>query len=348
MANVEIREIDLGHGTRGLVLENAHLAVTILPDKGADIHAITHKGTGIDPMWKSPWGFRRPGTVATASTSGIAWLETYAGGWQELFPNAGTGLTHHGAELPVHGEASLIGWEWEPLASGDGTRLSTRLFRSPFSLERVIRLDPDAPVLIVEGKATNHGREAIEYMWGHHPAFGAPFLDGDCRIFSNATALHADPNGPGPLLDAGATYDWPMAGRPGQEFDVARVPDEGEPRSLMAYLAGFPGDTAWAAVVNQRLRFGIGMAWSTADYPYGWLWEELHGSSGYPWYGQVYALAIEPNTSYPGGMAEVLVTTKTHRVMEPGATHTNRLVVSLFDDTAAVAGIDDAGRVTKG
>jgi hypothetical protein len=40
-------------------------------------------------------------------------------------------------------------------------------------------------------------------------------------------------------------------------------------------------------------------------------------------------MAIEPATSYPGGLANVLATTKTHRILEPGQTVTNALEIVL-------------------
>jgi hypothetical protein len=36
------------------------LEVTVLPDKGADIYAITDLGSGIDPLFKAPWGLQPP------------------------------------------------------------------------------------------------------------------------------------------------------------------------------------------------------------------------------------------------------------------------------------------------
>ena len=138
--SISAREVDLRLGAKGVVLENEHLAVVVWPEKGSDILSIRHKGKDFDPMWVSPWGVRSPHAVQTAPNSHVAWMDAYAGGWQELFPNGGASCIHHGAELPFHGEASMSPWEWEVLP--DGVRFFVRLVRSPFTLERTMRLSP--------------------------------------------------------------------------------------------------------------------------------------------------------------------------------------------------------------
>lgn len=328
--SVSVREIDLGRGVRGLEIENDQISVVVTPDKGADILSTRHKKADFDPMWKSQWGVRRPGALATAPNSQTAWMEAYAGGWQELFPNGGTALTLHGVELPFHGEASVSAWEWEEIENG--VRFFLRLVRSPFVLERRMTLTPGEATLVVEGRAENKGRIPIEYMWSHHPAFGAPFLSGDCVIETNATKLIADPGSPGKLLRAGVTYDWPLVQFEGSTIDLSRVPGEDEVRGLMAYLAEFADEEAWYAIVNrgngQRLTF----SWPRADFPFAWLWQEMHATLTGPNYGESYTMAIEPATSWPGGLANVMERTQTHRTLRPGEIATNRLTLALSVD----------------
>src|SRR5580658_9147951 len=78
---------EIAPGVHALTLRNAHLEVTVLPDKGADIYALVHRPTGVDVMFKSPWGLRAPGLWPAAATSMERWLEAYGGGWQLLLPN---------------------------------------------------------------------------------------------------------------------------------------------------------------------------------------------------------------------------------------------------------------------
>src|SRR5688500_18064505 len=166
-----VRETTLARAVPGLILENDVISVTVLPQKGADIYELVSKPDGIDVLWKSPWGLLPPGGVHLAADSATAWLEAYEGGWQEIFPNGGTANTYRGVELNFHGEVSLASWDYE-IAEQDAAaevRLATRLRRSPFAIERSMRVEAGKPVLFIGERVTNHGREDLEAMWGHHP-----------------------------------------------------------------------------------------------------------------------------------------------------------------------------------
>ncbi|MGH2616359.1 MAG: DUF4432 family protein, partial [Thermomicrobiales bacterium] len=205
-------------GVSALIIENDMIAATVLPGKGADIYALVSKPHAIDVLWKSPWGLHPPGGVHSAADSATAWLEAYEGGWQEIFPNGGSANTYRGVELNFHGEASLAAWEYAITEHGGEAaevRLSTRLRRSPFLIERTMRVEAGRPVLQFSERITNQGRDDLEAMWGHHPAYGPPFLSGACRIDTNARTVHADDVIGGPLnpLTKGATFTWPHGAR---------------------------------------------------------------------------------------------------------------------------------------
>src|SRR5579871_3783269 len=144
---------------RAITLQNDLLSVTVLVDKGADIYRLEHTGTGIDVLWKTPWGVREPGSgIAPPPNSEVAWLEHYPGGWQVLFPNGGNACTYQGVELPFHGEASAIPWAITSLAATSEEAqlgLAARLHRSPFRIERTLSLRDGDPMLILEETVTN-------------------------------------------------------------------------------------------------------------------------------------------------------------------------------------------------
>ena len=113
-----------------------------------------------------------------------AWLEAYAGGWQVLFPNGGFANTYKGVELGYHGEASMKAWDYEIVSDSEEkieVRLFLRLSRSPFSIERWMSLFAGSPILHIRERVTNHAGEAMDCMWSHHPAYGAPFLSEHCH-----------------------------------------------------------------------------------------------------------------------------------------------------------------------
>jgi len=78
-----VSEQTIGGGHKAVTIENELLAITVLPEKGADIYRWIYKPRDMDVLWKSPWGLRHPrGMIATTSTTEEAWLEHYEGGWQ--------------------------------------------------------------------------------------------------------------------------------------------------------------------------------------------------------------------------------------------------------------------------
>jgi hypothetical protein len=342
---------------RSLIIENPFLQAVVLPDKGGDIHRLIYKPQEIDVLWKTPWGLKRPGSGVPSTYQSVgAWMEAYPGGWQEIFPNGGGPCTYKGAELGFHGEASMTTWDYKftappPDADAAELHLRTRLARSPFRIERLLRVEADKPVLTIRQRITNEGDEPMDYMWGHHPAYGEPFLSGDCRIDINARTLLSDDEHDPPFnpLALNTKYAWPRVERDGKQTDLSRVPPRGEPRALYGYFQDFePGGASWYAITNQKLGFGVGMIWPTEVFPYAWFWQELSASSGYPWYRAAHTMAIEPFTSYPGqGLLKVMEKTRTQKVLKPAENVEVELKFVFFDSTTGVQQINAEGSVVQ-
>ena len=337
-------------GVPMLTLSNGLISVTVLPEKGADIYALTYEPLAVDILWKSPLGLRGPHEGRFAADSVTAWMEQYEGGWQECFPNGGDPCTYQGLELSFHGEASLLPWQLsvsEESPEAVDVAFSVRLYRSPFSLTRQMRLEAGSPTLHLREMITNHAGEPMEFMWGHHPAYGPPFISEATRLQTNARSFRADtedlPHNP---LEPGSTHDWPWASaRDGRPCDLSAVPRE--PRALLGYLSDFDGPP-WYALLNPQLGLGVGWAWSAETFPYLWLWQELSASGGYPFYKRTYTMAVEPWSSYPAhGLANVIRTTGTQLHLAAGATCSAQLAVSLFPIALgqSVDGVDAHGRV---
>jgi hypothetical protein len=331
-------------------IENELLAATILVDKGADIYELIYKPKGVDVLWKSPWGLKEPGRgVHSAVTSLAAWLENYGGGWQEIFPSGGGPCTYKGVELNFHGEASTTVWDYEIRQSGAEAaevHLRARLYRSPFRLERTIRVEAGQPQLILQERLSNEAGEAMDFMWGHHPAFGPPFLSQACRIDIGAATFVADDSYAGTAnpLEPDRRYRWPWAEKDGRVTDMSRLPDHHTPRDILAYFTDF--EAGWYGLTNTELGFGVGLVWPTAIFPYAWFWQEMHGSAGFPWYKRAYVMAIEPFSSYPGqGLATVMAKTKSHRTLQPGETVTAELRAVFYESTGGIERIESDGTV---
>ena len=346
-----ITEEVLGRHLRAITLSNDLISTTVLVDKGADIYRLSYLPAGVDVLWKAPWGLREPGSgFAPTVHSEVAWMEHYAGGWQVLFPNAGNACTYKGVELPFHGEASTLPWQAEILASGPShvsIRLSVRLFRSPFHLERTMTITEGSPSLTLAERITNESAEPLAAMWVHHPAFGAPFLTPACHIDTGAKTISADAayDTPGGRVLPGGRWIWPHATtRSGEPVDLSLVPEQGD---AMLYLSDFTD--GWCAITNPDLGFGLALIWPCELFPYAWFWQEFSSSSGYPWYSRGHTMAIEPASSIPGlGLQHVIENTGNHLNFAPGATKEFTLSAVFFPASASerVAHVSPTGVVS--
>jgi galactose mutarotase-like enzyme len=343
--------VDPTQPLRPLVLENDVLSATILLDKGADIYRLVYKPKQLDVLWKTPWGLKRSGPgVPSATESTAMWLEAYPGGWQEIFPNGGASCTYKNAELNMHGEASMTSWDWQIIHEGGAqaeVKLTTRLARSPFRIERTMRVAAGTSVLAIDERITNEGDESMPYMWGHHPAFGEPFLNEHCRIDLDAKSIRADdaydpPNNP-MHLDRG--YAWPNVERDGRSTDLSCVPPKSQPSACLGYLHDFK--SGWYGITNTALGFGVGLTWPVEVFPYAWLWRELSSSSGYPWYRAAHTMAIEPFTTIPGQGLATAMKQGTHRTLEPGASVAARIQAVFYESQTGISGINADGSVNQ-
>jgi hypothetical protein len=329
----------------------------VIPDKGADIHALVQRASGIDVLWKSPQGLRAPGHGRLASDSATAWLEQYAGGWQEILPNGGDACQHNGVELSFHGESTILPWQYTILdAVGDhiAVEFKVRLYRSPFTIRRRMSLNAGRPALLLEETVTNWGADPAALMWGHHPAFGAPFVGTGARLWCSAQRVLVDDSYDPPLnpYAPGTQSSWPYAWRKdGSTADLSEMPGEDERRDSLIYLLDM-GQPPWYALTNPTQGIGVGLAWTPDVFGCLWLWQEVHATRGFPWYGQACTVAVEPWSSYPGfGLTKVIDTTHTHLTIPAGGSLDARLCCVVFDvraDGPAVTGVTLDGTVRFG
>lgn len=322
------------------MLESEDLTVSLLPEKGSDITTVVDRRSGVNVLFKSPWGARPAPWSGTSSME--RWIAAYPGGWQLLLPNGGDECMHEGARLGYHGEAAVV--PWDVLEHGaDRATLQTSLTTAPIAVRRELVIA--GPVLRLTETVTNNSPEPFECMWSHHPAFGAPFVDASCRLSIGCRTLVADDRAPGTILEPGSRHEWPIAtAADGSSIDLRQVPGPGAARAILAYCEDF--DEPYFAITNPTLNLGVGFRWPAERFPKAWLWQEIHSGSGWPWYRRAYVVAVEPASTIPGqGWATA------HARGERGvrfAPHESVEVVVemvLFHDSRDVAGIDSGGRV---
>ena len=282
------------NGHTAFWLENEHLKVCVFPTKGADIYDIVYAPDEIDFLMKTPWGLKPPDERPPAD-----FLENYEGGWQELFPNPGDAADYDGVEIPFHGEAALLAWDYE-ITGENEARLWVDCQRTPFRLERRMRLHANEPVLEIQGSVSNLSNKTQEFLWGQHVVLGGRFLEGGCRMETPAkTILTPDVlyEPETAKLAPGQREPWPHAltRNPGERYDLREIPGPESRWHDDIYLLGL--SRGEVIVTNPKLRLGFHLKWDAQLFPCLVNWRPLGGADMPPLTG-IYGLGIEPWTSH--------------------------------------------------
>jgi galactose mutarotase-like enzyme len=319
-----------------VTIANDLVSALVLVDQGADIHALVFRPLGVDVLWKPSRPPREPGVgPPTTGDSLTQWIDYYRGGWNLIFPNFGSAVTHRGAPLEFHGEAARIPWTLGEVESTDArasVELEVVLLRSPFRIRRVISVDAGEPVLSVMETVTNESEEPMECMWAHHPAFGPPLIAAECTIETDARLVESDDSYhvPGNDLPTGHAWPWPQVRNTrGEEVDLSKIPPPGSRHSRVLYLKDF-GHPRFS-LTNRAIGLGIEISWEGNVFPYANFWQETGGGTGYPFFGQAYVMAIEPSSSFPAqGLLAVMNKTQTHLTFAPGEEKTTVVRAKFF------------------
>ncbi len=337
------------HGYAMVTLENRFLRVTIAAGKGTDIIEFLYKLLDVDFMWRSYAGLRdRRNVQPSIANPNGSFIDLYAGGWQEMLPNAGTECKYKGAALGVHGEVCLLPWRYDIVENTPdeiAVRFGTRTLRTPFYVEKTLTLNAEQPVLRIDEIVRNEADEPMDFMWGHHPAFGWPFLDESCRIFlPPCRVLTPDEYlAPTSRLERGQKTEWPLVkGRKGETVDLSRIaPPEARSHDL-AFMDEL--QDSWYSVVNESRGVGFGLRWDRSTFPFLWFWQVYRGGMEYPWFGATYNVALEPVSSYPPTLTEA-IKANTQLVLPAGGERRTQLLALAFSDRTEVGGIGPDGKI---
>lgn len=338
----------LYRGLRTVTLENELIRVTVLADKGSDIIEFLHKPSDTDFMWRSPLGVRNPATfVPTAPRPEGAFLDYYPGGWQECLPSGGNPASYAGTSFGPHGELCLIPWEYtltEDEPERVTLRLRVRTYRTPLFVEKWLTLTSGRPVLQIRERLVNEGHEPVELMWGHHPAFGPPFLDDSCVVDLPGALVRATDALPTHRYRPGSGYVWPyVPARDGELLDISKIaPPETRSHDTLFLTELAAG---WYAVTNTRRAVGFGMAWPAELFGALWFWQVYGGAFGSPWFGRTYNIAIEPWTT-PHTTIEEAIAQGSSRHLGPGEALEAELCAVAYAGLRRVTGISPSGEVT--
>ena len=336
-------------GHRALALENDKLRVTFIADKGTDIYEFLYKPLDVDFMWRTWSGLRDRSLYWQSSPrSAGPHNDFYEGGWQELFPNCGAHSLHQGAEIGQHGEVLLLPWRYAITRDDPDeieVRFEVRTVRTPFRLEKTVRLRRGEAILRIHERVTNEGGQAVDFSWGHHPALGWPFVDESCRVDLPPCRIRTieDYTPTTSRLKAKQLSAWPHAEsiEEGGRLDISRIPGPDVAASDMVFLEGIAD--GWYAVTNTARRVGFALRYPADVFKVLWYWQVYRGGRDYPWWSATYNIALEPCTGYPmlmhaAARGEALS-------LGPGESREIDLMAIAYDGLDSVSEVSSAGEV---
>ena len=320
-------------GFRLVIIENDHLRIVVLPEKGADIYQFIDKRHNVDLLWKTPMGLRErvrdlpPGYGAESN-----FTDAYEGGWQMVFPNGGSSCSYKGLRLEMCGDAQACSWRYRILEKGPDIAVvafETEMHRLPYRLRRIIRIDRGAASMQLTEIISNDGQEPLDYMWGQHIAFeGSLLRSGDWQLVvpCSRVGTNTGPMTAKSALPAGARvnrlptdgeFGWPMVkGADGSDIDLSLFPDDSVKSCDIAYLHEL--EDGWYALLNKRLRYAFHLSWQRELFPCIWFYQNFNGSFGYPWYGRGNGVALEPISGFPALGLEESMLRGNHMTIQAG------------------------------
>jgi galactose mutarotase-like enzyme len=332
-----------------IVMENEVLRVSIIPSKGADILEFRYKPRDLDVLWHAPQTLLPPGEhIPTIASKFGSFLDFYTGGWQEVFPSGGLPTEYRGAEFGVHGEVSLLPWDvkvCEDSASRIAIKFSVETVRTPFRLEKTLSLTCQSSVLSLQESVANVGEEDLAFMWGHHPAFGGPFLEEGCLIElpdCDVSVPEYSANLNRRLsLNSHSKYPYSpnLKGEPESIAIVKGPQNRTEDNPL---FTGF--EEGWCAVRNPRQGLAVGVVWEPSVFPFLWSWQLYGGRWGYPYFGRAYVLALEP-FNCPLLTLEECVKQKIAPVLGAGKVLTSRMEMGIFSAHSMISRLSFDGSI---
>ncbi|BDZ47475.1 hypothetical protein [Naasia aerilata] len=176
-------------------LRSRELSVIVDPRRGADILSLVCLSSGEEMLWRDPAALEKADGIRD---SPAAFYDTYRGGIQELFPNAGPPSEVLGAPLPFHGEVLQTSWNVDVQRSGEAESellLSCSLRRVPVHVEKHVVVS--GSTLSVTTTVINSSTVPVPVHWGLHPAFseavtGAPRSSSATSTMSSPTAPRSE------------------------------------------------------------------------------------------------------------------------------------------------------------
>lgn len=267
---------------RAYAIENKTLRVTVLVE-GGHIAEITHKPTGINPLWTPPWPSIEPSTYDRArhpQYGSDAESKLLAGimGHNLCLDLFGPVTAEEAAAgMTVHGEGSIVPYDFR---EEQGTLISTAVLpSSQLRFERRIQV---GNVVAITETVENLSAWDRPIAWTQHATLGPPFLERGVTQF----------RAPGTRSRAFGTeedFDWPRFGT----RDLQLYAPAAESGGFTTHLMDPHREQAYFTAYSPKSKLLFGYVWKQTDFPWLGIWEENHGRPQPPWNGHTMTRGME-------------------------------------------------------
>ncbi len=310
-------------GMRTLIIENEFLRTVVILDKGSDIMEMKYKPKDLNLLLEREEGHRDPKRLIGLAPFDHGMEDLFGGGWNECLPNAGSPCTYEGVPHSLHGEVPLSPFDCvieEERRDTVRARLSLKMIRYPLELTKWIELRGNEKALRIKEKLVNLSSEDLEFSWLHHPNFGPPFLEPDCRVVIKGGVVRRP--------SSQEVSKWPnVTSEKGEVLNLSLIPNKNV-RLLDVYFISDMLEP-WYSLYNPKLKVGIAVRWNPDVFKHIWFWRNFWGS-GYPWYGRLWNIGLEFCTSIGLGLADQ-VKNCTAATIKGNSSVSSNIIASVYE-----------------
>ena len=285
------------NGIDTIKLVNNDISMVILPQIGGLIYEIRHIPTDTQFLYHH---YKKPeifGNINGSYKMDDFLNSIFTGGYFEVLPNAGYKSIYRGITFGLHDETTYLPWEYD--ISKNTVCLNRTLLKYPLKISKIISLENS--VITIREKLENLSNEKLYFSWLHHPTCGGNFFEEYTILDLPDSKIEVDNSldNPSSQLKAGDKGQWPIImDKSGKQVNLSTYPPRNQYNSNdLIYVPNVK--KGYFKLGNTRRNVSIEGYWDNNIFRSLWIWRPLGGGSGYPWYGTIYATAIEMTTSYP-------------------------------------------------
>lgn len=309
------------NGLRAVEVKNGDLRFVVMADKCLDVAELEYKGINISFVSKPGLNGRNQ-----FDTHGEEALRSIMGG---LFFTCGLQnicgpCETDGVEYPMHGRIRTTPAEHlcsDAYWDGDdyvldikGEMRESHLFGTNLVLRRTIRSVYGSGKIEIIDEVENQTAEGADLMLMYHCNFGYPFLEPDTRLVLPGKAVKGREEWSEEHIDC---------------WQAASEPKDGETEYVFIHeLAEDANGNSFAAIVNDRLGFGVRLDFDRKVQPYFMEWMSMKTGD--------YVIGLEPSNSSVYGRKYHETKGTMHKIA-PFATETYRLSFTILKDAEAIA-----------